>query len=481
MARGKISFKAKIVFIMVIVVIAMFVMLCLAANSVGTEAAQSSILVQVEEEAKLIKHAFETEFPDMYFEDDVLYLEEDEDITKFENEILAIGAGINTDYTIFAAEGSDFKRMVTTLVGADGKKMTGTTLGSGHAAFKDVSNGKSFVGPATINNKPYLTAYETIVKDGKTIALVFCGCDYTTAQGTIDASVWSVLPIDIIIAVILVAAAMWLVLWVIKKDLTERITAATELLGTATEKVDGFAQSIADSGASFAQDSQEQASSIEEVSASIEETTSMIAQTSEGANQTSILTQSLSEVVSGGEMSMNEMSETINDIKQSSDEIGKIIKVIDDIASQTNILALNAAVEAARAGDAGKGFAVVAEEVRNLAQKSAEAAKSSASIIEKNINLSETGVDMAGKVSASFAEIAEGVEKVKSIAKESAEANSEEAKGMEQISESMKVIENATMGTAEKAQQNVEYSRSLQSEMSNVISAIDQLKSILGQ
>ena len=131
----------------------------------------------------------------------------------------------------------------------------------------------------------------------------------------------------------------------------------------------------------------------------------MVRQNSENTKQAAILAKQATDAAAGGNLEMQNMMKSMGELKQSSDEIAKIIKVIDEIAFQTNILALNAAVEAARAGDAGLGFAVVAEEVRNLAQRSAQAAKDTASIIEKNIHLSEEGVSVSKNVNESLTEI----------------------------------------------------------------------------
>ena len=126
---------------------------------------------------------------------------------------------------------------------------------------------------------------------------------------------------------------------------------------------------------------------------------------------------------------MEKMKKAIEKIKTSSDETSKIVKTIDEIAFQTNLLALNAAVEAARAGDAGKGFAVVAEEVRSLAQRSAEAAKTTAQMIEESVQNSVSGVKITEEVAAILGEITTGSEKVSSLVSEIASATTEQAQG----------------------------------------------------
>jgi methyl-accepting chemotaxis protein len=145
-----------------------------------------------------------------------------------------------------------------------------------------------------------------------------------------------------------------------------------------------------------------------------------------------------------GNDEMENMMYSMIEIKKSSDQIKKIIKVIDEIAFQTNILALNAAVEAARAGDAGMGFAVVAEEVRNLAQRSAQAASDTAYMIEGNIELSETGVSVAKRVGESLSEITIQANKVKDLMEEIDTASQEQSQGILQINKAIGQMEKAT-------------------------------------
>jgi methyl-accepting chemotaxis protein len=158
--------------------------------------------------------------------------------------------------------------------------------------------------------------------------------------------------------------------------------------------------------------STEQASSLEEISASLTEIGSMTKQNAENSNQATTLAQSARELAIKGTKTMEQMTRSINSIKSSSDETAKIVSTIDEIAFQTNLLALNAAVEAARAGEAGKGFAVVAEEVRNLAQRSAESAKDTAARIEESVKNADEGVKVTGEVAQILTEIAEGSSKV---------------------------------------------------------------------
>ena len=279
--------------------------------------------------------------------------------------------------------------------------------------------------------------------------------------------------IFIIVGILMVILANFVVDMIIKPfiKIVSRIDEGKREIIGSSERINSSSSSLADS-------SKNQAASIEEISASIEETSSMIEQTAEGARNSQELSRNAIDMTNVGIDKMTDMSNTISEIKKSSDEIGKIIGVIDDIASQTNILALNAAVEAARAGDAGKGFAVVAEEVRNLAQKSAEAAKSTQVIIEKNLKFAEQGVAVSAEVEQAIHTIMEAIEKISAIANESATAANEEAMGVNQISQAVKTVENESQATAENAENSAMASRALDEkarELDQIVNDLNRL------
>jgi methyl-accepting chemotaxis protein len=218
---------------------------------------------------------------------------------------------------------------------------------------------------------------------------------------------------------------------VITRSITKPINQIVSGLNESSHQVAAASVQLSASAQQLSQGSAEQASSIEETSSILHESSSMLQQNVVSTKQATQLTEQANESANLGSREMQEMMSSIQEIKKSSDQIAKIIKVIDDIAFQTNILALNAAIEAARAGDAGMGFAVVAEEVRNLAQRSAGAAKDTAVIIETNIELSGKGVSVAERVRGVLNEITVRSKKVNELMNEISAASEEQAQGVE--------------------------------------------------
>ena len=205
-----------------------------------------------------------------------------------------------------------------------------------------------------------------------------------------------------------------------------QINATAEQVSSGSEQVSAGAQSLS-------QGATEQASSIQELAATIEDISQQIEQTAENALKAKNISMETNETTTQGQKQMREMIVAMEEISRTSAEIGKIIKNIDDIAFQTNILALNAAVEAARAGSAGKGFAVVADEVRNLAGKSAESAKNTATLIESAIHAIENGSKIVEETASSLEAVVVGSQKTAEVIQNIANASDEQAKSISQV------------------------------------------------
>jgi len=185
-------------------------------------------------------------------------------------------------------------------------------------------------------------------------------------------------------------------------------------------------------------------------------------------------------IVEGGVEAMVRMSQAIDKIKTSAGETAKIIKTIDEIAFQTNLLALNAAVEAARAGEAGKGFAVVAEEVRNLARRSAEAAKTTADLIEGSQKNSDAGVAVAAEVAKSLSGIKESASKVGTLVAEIAAASKEQAQGIDQVNTAVAEMDKVVQSNAANAEESASASEELSSQAQELSSMVNDLTAIVG-
>jgi methyl-accepting chemotaxis protein len=192
-------------------------------------------------------------------------------------------------------------------------------------------------------------------------------------------------------------------------------------IGSVTKEVKGGADQISAVSQNLAQGSSEQASTVEELTASIDEISHQTGESNKLAQNAARLSEDVMKHAERGSDQMNQLNSAVDDISAAAQDIGKIIKVIDDIAFQTNILALNAAVEAARAGEAGKGFAVVADEVRNLASKSAAAAKETGTLIENSMKKADLGSEIAKETAVSLGEMVSGITKSTGIITEIAD------------------------------------------------------------
>jgi methyl-accepting chemotaxis protein len=221
---------------------------------------------------------------------------------------------------------------------------------------------------------------------------------------------------------------------------------------------------------------EEQASSLEETASSMEELTSTVRQNSDNARQANALATSASQVASKGGMVVSQVVETMGAINQSASKIVDIIGVIDGIAFQTNILALNAAVEAARAGEQGRGFAVVASEVRNLAQRSASAAKEIKALIADSVERVETGSKLVDQAGATMDEIVVSVQRVTDIMSEIAAAGHEQELGIEQINQAVAEMDSVTQQNATLVEQAAAAAESLQQQAATLAETVSVFK-----
>jgi methyl-accepting chemotaxis protein len=249
---------------------------------------------------------------------------------------------------------------------------------------------------------------------------------------------------------------------------------ALNQVGETVEQVSSASGQVSSASQSLAEGATEQAAGLEETSSSLEEMASMTKQNADNAQQANTLSSEARKTAGNGTEAMGRMNIAVNDIQKSSDETAKIIKVIDEIAFQTNLLALNAAVEAARAGEAGKGFAVVAEEVRNLALRSAEAAKNTTAMIDESVKNCKNGVDIAAEVGKTLGEIVESVSKTTDLVGEIAAASAEQSQGIDQINTAMAQMDKVTQQNAANAEESASASEELNAQSESLQSMVGE-------
>lgn len=255
--------------------------------------------------------------------------------------------------------------------------------------------------------------------------------------------------------------------------LAGNLTESSARIRAASDELAAGSQSIA-SGAV------EQAASIEEISASATQIRSMTEQTVDHTSSASTAVIESNQSVGEANAKLQDMSSSMQEMTAASDQISKIIKVIDEIAFQTNILALNAAVEAARAGEAGLGFAVVADEVRNLAQKCSQAAHDTTSLIQESITKSRQGSGNLEKVSQAVARVTELSTQVKTLIEGVRESGQDQARGIQQISAGVQQMEHVTQAAAATAEENAAASEQLRSEAASMDAVVQHLMELLG-
>ncbi len=278
----------------------------------------------------------------------------------------------------------------------------------------------------------------------------------------------------------ILALSLTVSVWLVRRTRRD-LRALAGTLSSGAEQTTFSAHQVSTSSQSLADGATSQAASLEETSASIEEITSMTQRNADNAAKTKQITTETLTSATQGKAHTEAMQLSMEGMKKSADEIRKIVRTIDELAFQTNLLALNAAVEAARAGEAGAGFAVVAEEVRSLAQKSAEAARDSAGKIETSVNNTVASIAISHQVSTSLADIVERIRNVDQLATEIVSASQEQTQGLGHINIAMQRMNQVTQSTAATAEESAAASEELNAQAATLQGAVSVMVRLIGE
>jgi methyl-accepting chemotaxis protein len=313
-----------------------------------------------------------------------------------------------------------------------------------------------------------------IANDLRDHETVIVAASVQRGQAVVSSSRW------VTVALIAIFGLAALLVLLVVRTSSGELKRMASALGDSAEQISSAASQVAASSQSLAQGASEQAASLEKTSASTEEITSMVRKNAENSQGAAEVMTTVDRHVKDGNRTIEQMVVSMHEISSSSDKISKIIKVIDEIAFQTNILALNAAVEAARAGEAGMGFAVVADEVRNLAQRSAQAAKDTASLIEDSIAKSGQGSTKLQEVTDVIRSITESAAKVKTMVDEVSLSSQEQARGIDQISKSVTQMDQMTQSAAANAEESASASEELSAQAEAMKGVVYRLRAMVG-
>ncbi len=305
-----------------------------------------------------------------------------------------------------------------------------------------------------------------------------------TLSGTATASKESATSLANAVAIMEIVVLIGLIIgallaWFITSSITKPINRIIDSLKEGSSQVASASNNISSASQQLAEGATEQAASLEETSSALEEMASMTRQNAENSSTANRDMEDTKSQVGKGAVAVRNMAQAMGEINDSSEQTSRIIKTIEEIAFQTNLLALNAAVEAARAGEAGKGFAVVADEVRNLAQRSAQAARDTAELIEGTVQRVKNGTDIVSQLESSFGEVETSAGKVASLISEITAASQEQAQGVDQVNTAVAQMDKVTQSNAANAEESASAAEELSAQAEQMRKVVGDLLKIV--
>lgn len=388
--------------------------------------------------------------------------------TKFVDEMKR---RFNVECTIFRGD----ERVSTTLE-KDGKRLVGTKMDNPKVIETVLQKGQKLLSTNFIAGQAYNTAYWPLIgADGKIAGMLFIGTQRVLIERACRTVTTAVLLSVLVIGLLMVAAGYFLA-----RSLVRPMLKAISIFDRGVNEVHAAAGEASSSSQQLAEGASEQAAAVEETSSSLEEMASMTRQNAENASQANRLMTESRSIVDKTNESMTRLMSSMTSITQASEETQKIIRTIDEIAFQTNLLALNAAVEAARAGEAGAGFAVVADEVRNLALRAADAARSTADLIEGTVKKVKEGSGIVNETDADFQRVAATVSRAGELVQEIAAASQEQAQGIDQINKAVSEMDTVVQQNSANAEEWAAASEEMNAQAAHMKTSVSELAAIVG-